>query len=106
MPSVRTNGAIFSVRRPLPIEFWQLNTALPHIKSIQKDSSGPIADMDPVTVMGLIGTGLGLQVLQKPEYEEYSRNLEEFDENIYDEIQDAMISMLARGLTISSDCDH
>lgn len=43
---------------------------------------------------------LGMMVLHKDEYEEFSANLEIYQKGIYYHFQEAMISILARGLTI------
>lgn len=82
------------------MERKEMEALIPHIEAIQKDSSGPISDMKPITVLGMMGSALGLQVLHKDEYEEYTGDLDGVEDEIYYDIQEAMISILARGLTL------
>lgn len=72
----------------------------PHIEDIQEQSDGPISEMDPIMVLGLMGATLGLLVLHKDEYDKYTGMLEEFNEKFYKQLQTVLISTLARGLII------
>lgn len=82
------------------IEQKEAKALFPPIKAIQSDCDGPISEMEPITVLGLMGGSLGMMVLHKEEYEEFSAGLDIYHEGIYDHLQEAMISTLARGLTV------
>lgn len=82
------------------IEQKEMEALFPPIKEIQAQSHGPISEMDPITVLGLMGGSLGMMVLHKAEYEEFSADLDFYQNGIYYQIQETMISVLARGLTI------
>jgi AcrR family transcriptional regulator len=64
---------------------------IPFIKTLQEQSSGPFADRDPATILGVMST-IALQVLHKDRYDEY-------EEGYYDQIMDLLITSLAHGLT-------
>lgn len=83
-------------------EMYQKETAVffPHIESIQEQSDGPIAEMDPLIILSLMGSSLGFLVLHKDEYEQYTDMLEGFDGGFYEQMQTVLISTLARGLTV------
>ncbi|WP_254544139.1 TetR/AcrR family transcriptional regulator [Halomarina pelagica] len=80
-----------SAERLEEIQREGLAEIVPYVESIQERSDGLIADHDPVTVLGLIGT-IGLMVLHRDEYREY-------DEGYYDRVQELLVSALAAGLT-------
>ncbi|GGL67188.1 TetR/AcrR family transcriptional regulator [Halocalculus aciditolerans] len=82
------------------IEQKEMEGLIPPIKDIQEQSEGPISEMDPITVLGLMGSSLGLLVLHKDEYEEYAALFEEVQDEVYYQLQEKMISTLARGLTV------
>lgn len=82
------------------IERNEMAALIPPIEDIQAESGGPISEMEPITVLGLMGSSLGMLVLHKDEYEEYSADIEEIQDGFYDHLQEEMISTLARGLTV------
>ncbi|ELZ22274.1 transcriptional regulator [Halosimplex carlsbadense 2-9-1] len=82
------------------IERKEMEALIPPIQDIQSQSEGPISEMEPVTVLGLMGSSLGLLILHKDEYEEYTADMEEIQEGIYNHIQDKMVAVLARGLIL------
>lgn len=80
-----------------------MEALVPHIKAIQEHSEGPLSKMDSITVLGLMGSSLGLLVLHKDEYEEYEESmvdLEGIEDGFYTHLQKELISTLARGLTV------
>jgi AcrR family transcriptional regulator len=64
---------------------------LPIIAEIQAESEGPISEVDPATVVGVMGV-IGLVVQNSDEFEEYG-------ETYYDQVQELLIDALASGLT-------
>ncbi|WP_134670927.1 TetR/AcrR family transcriptional regulator [Halorussus marinus] len=82
------------------IEKKEMNVLIPPVAEIQARSDGPIAEMEPITVLGLMGSALGLLILHKDEYDEISANVAEIQNGIYDHLQEEMIVTLARGLTV------
>lgn len=64
---------------------------VPYIESFQKRSDGLLAECDPVTVLGMIGT-IELLALHREDYEEY-------DDGYYERVQELLITTLTRGLT-------
>ncbi|MFC6835998.1 TetR/AcrR family transcriptional regulator [Halomarina ordinaria] len=64
---------------------------VPHVERLQARTDGPLARRDPVVVLMLMGT-VGQMVLYREEYEEYG-------EGYYEEVQDLLVTSLARGLT-------
>lgn len=82
------------------LERKELDALVPHVEAIQERSDGPISEMEPTTVLGLMGSSLGLLVLHKDEFGTYTADLEEFDDQLYEQSKDALISTLARGLTV------
>jgi hypothetical protein len=73
---------------------------IPIVEDIQQRSDGPIAEMEPLTVLGLMGSSVALLALHQDKYEQYEGQLEGFKHGYYDQMQDTLISTLARGLTI------
>lgn len=82
------------------IESKEMEALVPHIEAIQEQSEGPLSEMNPITVLGLMGSSLGLLVLHKDEYEEYAADLEDIGDGFYTHLQTELISTLARGLTV------
>ena len=82
------------------IERKELETLIPPIEAIQSQSEGPISEMEPVTVLGLMGSSLGFLILHKDEYEEYTAEMEDIQDGIYYHIQEEMIAVLTRGLIL------
>lgn len=82
------------------IEKKEMRALIPPIEDIQVQSEGPISEMEPITVLGLMGSSLGLLVLHKDEYDEYATYIEEIPDGIYQHLQKEMIETLARGLTV------
>lgn len=64
---------------------------LPRIAEIQAESEGPISEVDPVTVVGVMGV-IGLVVQNSDEFEEYGGEY-------YEQVQELLIEALASGLT-------
>lgn len=81
------------------IERKEMEILIPHVEAIQEQSDGIISEMNPLTVLGIMGSSLGLQVLHQDEYDEYAADLDEIDEGFYTQIQETLITVLARGLT-------
>lgn len=73
---------------------------VPIVEDIQERCDGPLAAMQPVTVLGIMGASLGLMVLHRDDYERYEGQFEGVEHGYYERIREALISMLARGLTI------
>jgi AcrR family transcriptional regulator len=73
---------------------------IPLIEDIQSRSDGPLSEMDPLTVLGIMGSSIGLLVLHKDEYEQYEGQFEGIEEGYYHRMQDTLITTLARGLTV------
>ncbi|MFC6763830.1 TetR/AcrR family transcriptional regulator [Natrinema soli] len=84
------------------IERKEMEVLVPPIKDIQARSEGPISEMEPITVLGLMGSSLGLLILHKDEYDEIGANLEEIQDGIYYHLQEEMIATLSRGLTVEN----
>lgn len=82
------------------IEEKEMRALIPPIEDVQAQSEGPISEMEPITVLGLMGSSLGLLVLHKDEYVEYAGHIDEVEDEFYYHIQEEMISTLARGLTV------
>lgn len=82
------------------MERKEMEALVPHIEAIQERSQGPISEMEPVTVLGVMGSSLGLLVLHKDEFEEFGAELEEFSTGMYDYFKQVLISTLARGFTV------
>lgn len=81
------------------IERKEMKALLPPIEAVQEQSDGPISEMEPITVVGIMGSSLGLQVLHKDEFEQYTGEIDAIGDGIYQHLQDVLISTLARGLT-------
>lgn len=73
---------------------------IPLIEDIQRRSDGPLSEMEPLTVLGIMGSSIGLLVLHKDEYEQYEGQFEGIEEGYYHHMQDTLITTLARGLTV------
>lgn len=63
----------------------------PFIETLQEQSTGHLAEHDPKTVLGVMGT-IGLLVLHKDEFEAYGAEF-------YEQTQDLLITALSEGLT-------
>lgn len=87
----------------IEIEQKEMEALVPHIKDIQERSEGPIGEMDPITVLGLMGSTLGLLVLHKDEYEGYVADLEDLEDGFYTHLQERLVSTLVRGLTVGGE---
>lgn len=68
-----------------------LGDMVPVIEAFQDRCDGLLAELDPVTVLMLMGT-IGQTVLHRDEYEQYG-------EGYYERMQEAHVTALARGLT-------
>jgi AcrR family transcriptional regulator len=73
---------------------------IPLIEDIQNRSDGPLSEMDPLTVLGIMGSSIGLLVLHKDEYEQFEGEFEGIEEGYYYHMRDTLITTLARGLTV------
>lgn len=89
-----------SPEQVVEIEQKEMSGLIPPIEDIQAQSEGPISEMETITVLGLMGSSLGLLILHKDEYVEYAGQIEEVEDEFYYHIQEEMISTLARGLTV------
>lgn len=82
------------------VEREEVARFLPLIEDLKAQSSGPFADIDMLTLFGLMGGSIGLMVLHREEFEEYEDEFDEYEEGYYKHIQETLISTLARGLTV------
>jgi AcrR family transcriptional regulator len=73
---------------------------IPLIEDIQNRSEGPVSEMDPLTVLGIMGASIGLLMLHKDEYEQFEGEFEGIEEDYYYHMKDTLITTIARGLTI------
>lgn len=73
---------------------------LPLIEDLKERSNGPLAELDTMTLFGLMGGSIGLLVLHRDEFEEYDGEFGEDEDEYYRRIQEVLISTLARGLTV------
>lgn len=87
-------GQIEALQRKEMLEF------LPLLEALQAKSDGPVSEMDPFTVLGLMGGSIGVLMLHRDEFEEYEGEFEAVGAGYYEEIQEVLISTLARGLTV------
>lgn len=78
----------------------ELAEFVPIIEDIQARSDGPITEMEPLTVLGIMGGSVGLLMLHKDEYGEYEQELDGIEEGYYDHVQNVLIETIARGLTV------
>lgn len=78
----------------------ELAEFVPIIEDIQARSNGPITEMEPLTVLGIMGGSVGLLMLHKDEYGEYEQELDGIEEGYYDHVQNVLIETIARGLTV------
>lgn len=72
---------------------------LPFIEDLQANSEGPLSDLEPFVLLGLMGGSIGLLALHKDEFEEYEAELDGFEIGYYERLQEVLITSLARGLT-------
>ena len=72
---------------------------LPFIEDLRAQSNGSLSDIEPFMLLGLMGGTIGLLALHKDEFEEYEEEFEGYEEGYYDQLQELLISSLARGLT-------
>ncbi|WP_255171388.1 TetR/AcrR family transcriptional regulator [Natrononativus amylolyticus] len=70
---------------------------VPYIEFFQERSDGLLAERDPVTILGMVGT-IELLALHREDYEEY-------DEDYYEQVQELLITTLATGLTADRPSD-
>ncbi|RRJ30079.1 TetR/AcrR family transcriptional regulator [Halocatena pleomorpha] len=77
----------------------ELAEFVPIIEDLQKQSEGPISEMEPLTVLGIMGGSVGLLILHKDEYERYERELDGIKHGYYEHVRNALIETLAKGLT-------
>jgi AcrR family transcriptional regulator len=82
------------------VEREEVGRFLPLIEDLKARSSGPLADIDMLTLFGLMGGSIGLMVLHRDEFEEYDDEFEEYEDGYYEHVQETLISTLARGLTV------
>jgi len=73
----------------------QFEEYLPLIESLQEAAGPPLAEYDPATVLGVMGVAEYLAI-HKDEYEMYR-------EGYYEEVQEVVVPVLARGLTVAPD---
>lgn len=83
------------------IERTELEALVPPVEDVRERSDGPISEMDPVTVLAVMGSSIGLLVLHRGEYEEYASDLEGLEDGTYQQVREALITTLARGLTVA-----
>ncbi|EMA38184.1 TetR/AcrR family transcriptional regulator [Halococcus hamelinensis] len=77
----------------------EMAQSIPIIEDIQRRSDGPLAEMEPTTVLGLMGSSVALLALHQDELERYEGQIAGLEHGYYDRMQDVLISTLARGLT-------
>jgi AcrR family transcriptional regulator len=82
------------------VEREEVARFLPLIEDLKARSSGPLADINMLTLFGIMGGSIGLMVLHRDEFEEYDDEFGEYDEGYYKHVQEALISTLARGLAV------
>lgn len=73
----------------------QFEEYLPLIESLQAEAGAPLAEYDPATVLGVMGTAEYLAIHEE-EFEMYRAGY-------YEEVQEAVIPVLARGLTVEAE---
>lgn len=56
-----------------------MEALVPPIEDIQEQSEGPVSEMEPITVLGIMNSSLGLLVLHKDEFKEYAADLEDIE---------------------------
>lgn len=81
------------------VEQKELEALVPVIEEIGSRSGGPISEMEPITVLGIMGTALGFMVLHKDEVAN-SDGETAHPEGVYHHIRETLISTLSRGLTV------
>ncbi|SFC43039.1 transcriptional regulator, TetR family [Halobiforma haloterrestris] len=70
----------------------KMDDYVPIVESLQERSDGPLAEHDPITVLGVMGT-IGYLAIHREEFDNYR-------EGYYDDVVDLAITSLARGLTV------
>ncbi len=75
------------------------------IEDLKRMSDGPLQDIDVATVLSLMAGTIGLLAVHKDDFKEYEAELAEYDEGMYTQLQNVLISSLARGLTIAEPDD-
>lgn len=73
----------------------QFEEYLPLIESLQAEAGAPLAEYDPATVLGVMGAAEYLAI-HKDEFEMYR-------EGYYEEVQEAVVPVLASGLTVEAE---
>ncbi|WP_306054674.1 TetR/AcrR family transcriptional regulator [Natronococcus wangiae] len=81
-----------SPERLAEIEREGVAEVVPYVEFFQERSDGLLAECDPVTVLGVLGT-IELLALHREDYEEY-------DDEYYERVQELLITTLTRGLTV------
>lgn len=84
------------------VEREEVARFLPLIEDLKARSTGPFADIDMLTLFGLMGGSIGLMVLHRDEFEEYEDEFDEYEEGYYKHVQETLVSTLARGLTVEA----
>lgn len=73
---------------------------IPILEDLKAQTDGPLAEMDPLFVAGLMSASLGWLMVHKDIYDEYETGLENIEEGYYKNVQRSLISILARGMTV------
>jgi AcrR family transcriptional regulator len=94
------NLADVSSKKREEVERKQISALVTPIREVQEQSEGPISEMDPLMVIGLIGSSLGFLILHKDEIDNYEGVTGTDDDGFYAHIRDTLITLLARGLVI------
>ncbi|UPM44344.1 TetR/AcrR family transcriptional regulator [Halocatena salina] len=81
------------------LQHQELAEFVPIIEEFQRRSDGPISEMEPLTVLGIMGGSIGLLILHKDEYERYEQELDGIGDGYYEHVRNVLIETLARGLT-------
>jgi AcrR family transcriptional regulator len=75
---------------------------LPFIEDIKARSNGPLSNIDPLILLSIMGSSIGLMILHRDELEKYDEEFEGYENGYYNHVQEVLISSLARGLTVES----
>jgi AcrR family transcriptional regulator len=75
---------------------------LPFIEDIKARSNGPLSNIDPLILLSIMGSSIGLMILHRDELERYNEAFEGYEDGYYNHVQEVLISSLARGLTVES----
>lgn len=73
---------------------------LPILENLRAQSNGLFAQLDSFTILGMMGGSIGLLMLHRDEYEQYEGKIEGYEEGYYEQVQKALVTTLARGLTV------